>query len=173
MLLVQGPLMRLAGNDAQRDVVMGLCSLVYVAGFAASAVGLRALRATGDGRGARLAFGVQMFGLAVAALWAAHYVAAPGAGQTAFLRATDPAWPLSHVFMLVVGGMVLRARRLGGWRRFPALVCGLALPLFVALRAARVPHPAVDYLFPLLTTLSFGLLGLAVRSAVGAREPRA
>jgi hypothetical protein len=77
MLLAEVPLMRLADGDAQRDVVMGLCSLVYVAGFAASAVGLRILRATGDGRGARLAFGVQMLGLALAALWAAQYVAAP------------------------------------------------------------------------------------------------
>jgi hypothetical protein len=167
MLLAEVPLMRLADGDAQRDVVMGLCSLVYVAGFAASAVGLRTLRATGDGRGARLAFGVQMLGLALAALWAAQYVAAPGLARTTFLHVTDAAWPLSHLFMLVVGGMVLRAGRLRGWRRFPALLCGLALPLMVVLRAVGAPPPVAQHSFPLLATLGFGLLGLAVRSAAG------
>jgi hypothetical protein len=74
--------------------------------------------------------------------------------------------------MLVVAGMVMRARRLLGWRRIPAFVCGLALPVTVALQQWVAPA-AANVAFPLLTTLGFALLGVVVRSAAdGAPAPR-
>ena len=163
-LALEGPLQRLAATADGRDVVMGLCSLAYVAGWAASVVGLRRLRATGEGRGARAVFGLQLAGLALAAVWAAWYVVAPGAERSGLLRVADAAWPLSHVFMLVVFGMIVRAGRLRGWQRYPALACGLALPAVVVLRGLGAPAVA-GMAFPLLTTLGFALLGVAVRTA--------
>jgi hypothetical protein len=65
--------------------------------------------------------------------------------------------------MLVVGTMVIRTGRLRGWRRYPALLCGLALPLFFGLHALGAPGLA----FPLLTAVAFGLLGLAVATSDG------
>jgi hypothetical protein len=163
-LALEAPLQRLVATAAGRDVVMGLCSLTYLAGWAAAAGGRRRLRAPGDGRGARAVFGLQMAGLALAAVWAAWYVVAPGPERSGVLRVADAAWPLSHAFMLVVFGMIVRAGRLRGWRRYPALLCGLALPAAVALNAAGAPA-AAGVVFPILTTLGFALLGLAVRTA--------
>jgi hypothetical protein len=175
MMLIEGKLLPLAQGDAERNLLIGVASLIYIAGFAASAVGLRSLRATGDGTGARLVFGVQMVGLALAAVWALSYVVTRGPIDTTqlFLRITDITWPLSHVFMLVVGTMVLRARRLAGWRRYPALLCGLALPLGLGMRAAAgtIPQPVIDASFPLLTTLGFGLLALALLTTPAAGDP--
>ena len=162
MMLVEHYLSRLADGDAERNLVMGVCSLVYMIGFACGAIGLRALRATGDGPAARAVYRVQMVGLGLAAVWAAWFVVTPHPEPTILLTVTDVAWPLSHVLMLVVGVLALRAGRLRGWRRFPALVCGLALPTFVALRGLGVPPAVAGASFPLLTTLGFSLLGLIV-----------
>ena len=70
-------------------------------------------------------------------------VASPGE-DSLLARVTDAAWPLSHVFMLVVGTLVLSVGRLTGWRRFPAMISGLAQPLFVGLSALGAPQGVVD-----------------------------
>lgn len=79
----------------------------------------------------------------------------------------DAAWPLSHLFMIVVGIAALRAKRLTSWRRIAPLLCGLALPLFMAATVAT-GEGGGRYLFPTFTLVAFALLGYAVRSAAGA-----
>jgi hypothetical protein len=66
--------------------------------------------------------------------------------------------------MLVVGIVVLVARSLPGWQRVAPLLCGLVLPLsFVA--AVIAADFALRVVFAVGTTVTFGLLGWAVRRA--------
>jgi hypothetical protein len=63
--------------------------------------------------------------------------------------------------MIVVAVAVVRAKVWRGWRRIPAFLVGLALPSFVALSIAfgRVNG---SFIFPLMVTTGFFMLGLAV-----------
>jgi len=72
MMLVEG--IRYRFGQSEMDVWTTLGSLLYVAGWMCSAVGLRMLRATGQGTGALLVFVIQMLGLSMAAFWAAQYL---------------------------------------------------------------------------------------------------
>jgi hypothetical protein len=170
MVSLQGPLTALLG-EAGSTFRMGLCSLLYVLGWLCSTLGLRMLRATGDGLLARVVFYVQLVGLGLATLWAAQYVVNPGLQErTGLIQVTDAAWPLSHIFMLVVGGLVIAAKRFHGWRRLPFFLCGLAVPVHIVLSGLGAPGPAMSLGFPLFSTLGFFLLGLSVRTA--ADKPR-
>src|SRR3712207_317877 len=74
--MVASPMMAVEGlllpslPPSERDFWMGVCSLIYVLGWLCSAVGLRRLRATGDGAVARGVTYAQMTGLGLATLWA-------------------------------------------------------------------------------------------------------
>ena len=138
-----------------------LVGLAYLIGFACSAVGMRALRVTGRGRGAATIFGIQMVALVLAAGQQLQDLAGRHPLGDAAYRVTDVAWPFSHVFMLVVGVAVLRAGVWRGWRRWAPLACGLVLPLSFG-PAAIWGHAAMGAAFCPGTALAFGALGLAL-----------
>lgn len=146
------------------DLRRSLFDLLYLAGFMASAVALRRLRATGSGRGAAVLFAVQMLGLALAATQDLQDLAGVRPLGGAFYAASDVAWPLSHVLMLVVFAAVWRARVWTGWRRWVPLACGLVLPTMLA-AAAIGGRVAMGFVFCPGTAASFLALGLAVFTA--------
>jgi hypothetical protein len=144
--------------------VASLLGLWYLTGWACSAVAIRRDRATGSGRGAAAIFAIQIVGLALAAgQQIQDYLQRRPLGDTVY-GICDAAWPLSHLFMLVVGVAVLRAGVWRGWRRWTPLACGLALPIALAAGAA-LGRPALTASFPMLTTLAFGALAIAVLGA--------
>lgn len=145
------------GIDTSAGTYMGITSLVYMIGFGCNVVGLRIMRATGQGRGASIFFAVQAALVILALAFAVMEIAGVD-GSNPFLRITDIAWPLSHVLMLVAFGMVMKARRIGGWRRFAPLVLGLALPSFIVLGAVGAPKQVAFQSFPVLTAIG----GLAI-----------
>ena len=148
---------------APTDLRANLLMTGYLLGWACSAVGLRRLRATGRGRGALAIFVIQMLGLALAFCQQPQDQLGRRPLGDAFYAATNVAWPLSHLFMLVVFATVWRARVWTDWRRWTPLACGLALPLMFAAAAAGLPSPAT--VFAVGTAASFFALGLAVCTA--------
>ena len=153
----------LASPPPKTDLGDNLRMLAYLGGWACSVVGMRRLRATGAGRGARILFGIQLVALALAACQQVQDQSGRRPFGDLFYAASDLAWPFSHVFMLVVFAAVWRARVWTGWRRWTPLACGLVLPLTFAAAAARLPNPGL--VFGLGTAASFLTLGLAVCSA--------
>jgi hypothetical protein len=154
------PSVRLDPSPA-RDNLLGL---VYLVGFAASAIGLRRLRATGRGRGAAALFAVQAVGLTLAACQQLQDLTGTRPLGDAFYGACDVAWPLSHMLMLVVFAAVWRAGVWTGWRRWTPLACGLVLPaMFAAVAVAG--RGAMGFVFPPGTAAAFFALGLAVFTA--------
>jgi len=146
------------------DRVSGALNLLYIIGWACSAVALRRLRVTGRGLTASVAYAVQCMGLTLAGLISLQEVLDLKAlAAHPLYPVVDAVWPLSHLFMLVVGALVWRAGVWRGWRRLPCFVCGLALPAFFA----AVPALGEDarFVFIIFVTTGFTLLGNAVRTA--------
>lgn len=132
------------GRPAPR--VAAALDLLFLAGWACSAIGLWRQRAVGGARRPAIVLAAQLVGLALAAgnelpdlLGTARV---PG---SAYEIVTDVMWPASVTSMLVVG----------------ALVCGLALPVFfvvLAVAGRRIGEPW----FAAHTTIAWALLALAV-----------
>jgi len=165
MMLVEG--VRFGFAQSVMDVWTTVGSLVYVGGWMCSAVGLRLLRATGDGRLARLVFTIQMIGLVMAAFWAGQYLFGPPDADSRLSHVTDAAWPLSHLFMLVIGALVVTTGRLTEWRRVPPFLSGAALPVFFLLSAVGVRRPVAAASFGVLTTAGFFGLGFVLYTLSG------
>jgi hypothetical protein len=141
-----------------------LGGILYLIGAAASATAMRNLRATGSGRGAGVLYAVQMIGLFLAMCFDVLEYAAPHLRETTLFFITDMAYPFSHILMIVVGIAVVRAGVWRGWRRIPAFLVGLALPLFFG-ASALFGRENGGFIFPLSVTVGFFLLGAAVVAA--------
>jgi hypothetical protein len=144
--------------------VIGVLGVIYIVGWICSAVGMRRSRVTGDNALSKGVFALQLLGLLLALLWSLQEIIYSGSDTSGvFHRVTDAAWPLSHLLMLPVGILTLRAGVWEGWRRFAPLLVGLALP--VAIAAALVAGQAgMGIAFAGMTTAGFLALGYAVRT---------
>jgi hypothetical protein len=160
MLCAPATLQFVWSPPAKTDLGANLLMLAYLSGWACSVVGMRRLRVTGSGGGARALFVVQLVALALAACQQVQDQLAQRPLGDAFYLVSDLSWPFSHVFMLVIFVAVWRARVWTGWRRWTPLACGLVLPLTLAAAAAALPNPGL--VFGLGTAGSFLMLGLAV-----------
>jgi hypothetical protein len=144
--------------------LVGVLELIYLGGWLASAAGLRQLRVTGEGAVGRVIFIIQRIGLTLAALFTIQGIVQTNPDtNSVFFKVTDAAWPLSHLFMLVVGAFVLKARVWRGWRKVTPILCGLALPALFAANAI-FGSKVGGVVFGLSTTATFMLLGYAVRT---------
>lgn len=143
------------------DRVSSVLNLLYVIGWASSAVALRRMRVTGRGVAAAAAYVVQCMGLTLAGLISLNEALDLKVGAASpFYIVVDASWPLSHLFMLFVGVLVWRAGVWRGWRRLPCFVCGLALPAYFA--ATPLLGEEARFAFVLFVTAGFTLLGKAV-----------
>jgi hypothetical protein len=140
--------------------ITSLGGFLYLLGAMASATGMRNLRVTGNGTGAKILYAVQMIGLFLAMWFDVFQYAAPELRGTWLFFVTDMAYPFSHVLMIVIAVAVLRAKVWCDWRRIPAFLVGLALPSFIALSIAFGRENG-SFIFPLMVTTGFFTLGLA------------
>lgn len=163
MLLLSGFLYGFA--EIPRNRVTAALGLIFVLGWACSAIGLRLLKVTGTGAASRVLFIVQMTLLLLAASQQVQDLIfeRPEANGLVYLAA-DMAWPLSMLLMLIVGSFIIKAGVWRGWRRAPALICGFSLPLFIIAGAALGSRVAGGLLFGIMTTIGFMLLGYAVHN---------
>jgi hypothetical protein len=150
-----------AERPAAHAFFAGLGGVLYLLGAVASATALRRLRVTGSGKGALVLYLVQLTGLFLAMCFDVLENAAPQLRETTVYFITDLAYPFSHMLMNIVGIAIVRAGVWRGWRRVPAFLVGLALPSFIALSAAAGRENA-GFIFPLMVTVGFFTLGLAV-----------
>jgi hypothetical protein len=166
MLRVQGALSGF--GTAQPTRLNATLGLVFVVGWGCCAVGLRWLGATGRGAVATGLLVVQLAGLSLAALQQVQdLIYTTATPQTAFYAVCDAAWPLSVVFMLVVGAFTLAARVLRGWRRWTPTLCGLAVPLLIGV-GGTVGRREGILLFGVYTFVAWALLGVAVWTGAAA-----
>lgn len=163
MLFAEGMFYTFGYGDSPNARFIPLLGIIYVTGWAFSLTGMRQLRATGNGTLPKAVFILQLLGLSLAFLFNVQEMTGANP-DSLFFRITDIAWPASHVFMLVVGVLVLRAKVWCGWRSATPFLCGLALPTFFA-ASALIGRGVAGFLFGILTAAAFMLLGYAVRTS--------
>jgi hypothetical protein len=152
----------LTGGE-ERPLVIGLASMVFMAGWICSNTVMRRTQAAGTGRWGRAVLLVQLVGLVLACLFGLFEATGLIGDDNPVFVATDLAWPLSMLWMLVVGITVVVAKRMSGWRRFVPLLCGLWLPLGIPLEAA-LGEQAGSIMFG-VSAVFWVLLGYAVRGS--------
>jgi hypothetical protein len=148
------------GEFGAADAVVGL---IYLSGFLATLLGLRTLGLTGYRRWTTVLFGLQLALLLLAALQQCLELAQADRASTIFGLA-DAAWPLSHILMCATGIAMVTARQWTDYRAYLPFLCGLAIPLLIAVQIL-LGKEAGRITFALLTTAGFGLLGYALRSS--------
>jgi hypothetical protein len=127
-LLVEALLLR-GGENA---VITGIASMVFMAGWICSNTAMRRMQAAGTGRWGHAVLLVQLVGLVLAFMFGFFEATGLLGRESVIFNITDAAWPLSMLWMLVVGVTVVVAKRLTGWRRFVPLACPLSLVIGLA-----------------------------------------
>lgn len=126
--LLIGALLTFGVPNAQID---GIMSTVFMAGWICSNIGMQRMQATGTGGWGRAVLLIQLTGLVLAFLFGFFETTEILDENNLIFIVTDASWPLSMVWMLVVGVTVIVAKRLCGWWRFVPLLCPFWLPISV------------------------------------------
>ena len=156
----------LAGGFGSPEAPKGIVALqlLFLVGWASCLVGMQRLGAAGGGKARRLLL-LELFGVSLAMTQELQDLLLSAPNRTSVVyRVADAAWPISVLFMLVVGVATARSGVLPGWRRVAALACGLTLPLSLAI-AAIAGRSAMGPAFGILTACAWSALGYAVATA--------
>ena len=107
----------------ENALITGIASMVFMAGWICSNTGMRSMRAGGTGKWGRAVLQIQLVGLVLAFMFGFFEATGLLGRESIIFNITDAAWPLSMLWMLVVGITVIRATRLSGWQRFVPVLC--------------------------------------------------
>jgi hypothetical protein len=132
-LLIEGLLVRGGENAA----ITGIASMIFMAGWICTNTGMRRMQAAGTGTLGRTILLVQLAGLVLAFLFGFFEATGLLGRDSIIFNVTDAAWPLSMLWMLVVGISVIVAKRLDGWQT----VHPDPVPVLVADRDPRLDGP--------------------------------
>lgn len=116
----------------ENALITGIMSMVFMAGWICSNTGMRRMRAAGTGKWGRAVLQIQLVVLVLAFMFGLFEATGLLGRESIIFNITDAAWPLSMLWMLVVGITVIGARRLSGWQRFIPLLCSFWLPIAIA-----------------------------------------
>jgi hypothetical protein len=152
-------------SPEQNSQVEIWASGVYQLGLLALLAVLWATSATGTGRWGRTALAAEGAAVVLAIGWTVPHLFDANRGDTGLLAVLDVFWPLSLVGLIVVGVLVLRARRWPAPIRYLPLLAGLYIPVELAISWA--PDTARVATTALYLALAYGLLGATImRDAV-------
>jgi len=163
MLLVE-VITFVTSNDPNRNSpFVGLTGLVYLGGWICSLVALRRLGVLGRSMASRIVYSIQVTLVVMAGLFSLEEMAY-GSFERMPIQVLDLAWPLSHTFMLVTGGLAIGTGVWRGWRRIAPFLPGLKIPMLFALMAlgAGNGRGMAGYIQAVFASLAFLLLGYAV-----------
>lgn len=161
-------------GGSEMPFVVGTASMLFMLGSFCSHVGLWRIAATGRNWWGRAVLALQLVLVALAFLFGLFEATALVGDENPLFLVTDMAWPLSMLTMNLVGITIAVVGRLRGWQRFAPLLCGLALPITIALGAvsgAGVQGDMVGYVFFGMLAVFWGLLGLVVRQSEAELAP--
>lgn len=131
-LLIEELLLR----GQENTPITGIASMLFMAGWICSNIGMWRMRVTGTGKWGRAVLVVQLVGLVLAFMFGLFEATGLLDRESSVFNVTDAAWPLSMLWMIVVGVTVIVAKRLSDWQRFVPLLCPLWLPIAITLSIA-------------------------------------
>jgi hypothetical protein len=172
MICAPAMLLELAA-PRENPVYIGIASMLFMAGWICSNIGMQRIAAAGTSLWGRIVLNIQLVGLVMACLFGFFEATQILPEDNLIFIATDLAWPLSMLFMIVVGVTVIVAGRLRGWRRFVPLLCGLGLPIGILASLAfgwPMDSQASGILFFSWLGIFWLLLGFIVYSSEAATQ---
>jgi len=116
------------GDAQDKSALSGLYGLLYISGWICSILGLWETEAAGSNPWGRMVLLLQLLFLSLANVSNVLVLLQIGM-DSQFFSILDLFWTISHIWMLVIGILVLTAMRLRGWMRVVPLFTGLWLPL--------------------------------------------
>ncbi len=168
-LLIEGLLLQ----GQENALITGIASMVFMAGWICSNTGMRRMRAAGTGKWGRAVLQIQIVGLVLAFMFGLFEAMGLLGRDSIIFNITDAAWPLSMLWMLVVGATVIVAKRLPGWQRFVPVLCPFWL-LLAILGSIAFGDTAGGFIGTGFAALLWALLGYVVldsQERVGTPEP--
>ena len=138
----------------------GVWGILFIGGWMCAAVALKRFHATGHTTFGKILITSLLISLSIANISNVIQIVVERDKPSYFMY-FDVFWPLSNVIMLIVGIMVIVARRYQGWKRYIPLVTGLWLP--VALLSSFIDKGAVSFLFAsLYSAVAWTLLAVVI-----------
>ncbi len=136
----------------------GVRNFFFMAGWISSVAGLYLLEAMGAKRWQKTIMVIQLILLLFAECWSIFEIIAPESSSVVFYL-LNFSWPVAGFFMVVTGIVILKAKRLRGWKRYVPLLAGLWFP----------ESFATYFLFPnhLMSLIASGLYSAIVFSLLG------
>ena len=170
--LIAGPIvegdnsrLELAGSFAFQLGILGLIAALWVT------------HATGTGRWARAVLSVQTVLVLLAIGWTVPHLVEPNMNDEGIIVALDAAWPLSMLWLIVVGATVARARQWPGNLRWAPLVASLWFPItIIASAAGEWPALVTSSLWLVATYAALGVvlmrhLAIEARATAAPADP--
>jgi len=146
----------------------GVRNFIFMTGWLCSVLGLYKLQAMGNKRRQRIIMILQLAFLFLTEVWCIIEMSAPTTHSIIF-SALNFLFPVAGFFMIVTGIVILRARRLKGWRRYIPLLAGFWFPQTVAIYIFAQNNLTPLVLSGIYSTIVFSLLGFCV--ATENRQP--
>jgi len=142
--------------------VGGACELIYMLGWMCSIYGLKIIHADAK-RWIRNVLSLELIFLTLANTWNTWNIFDPN-NLSPLYFALDMFWPVSNLFMIVVGIAIMKAGILQGWKRYIPLIVGLWFPLGLvtwAIAGKEISFIQMD----LYSIVCWGLMGFVVLSS--------
>jgi len=148
------------GAEYQHTSWSGFFGLIYMIGWSCSMLALIKRNANSTKRIIRTLGFVQLGLLTLANFWNIYEIISPGA-NTLLFNVLDLFWPLSNLFMLVLGIAVWRTSALEGWNKFAPLTAGLWLPVSALLNLIIKDPELVIMISGMYSWLAFSWLAIS------------
>lgn len=115
-------------TNGENHIITGITSFFFMVGWLCSNIAMQQMQAIGTGLAAKIVLWIQFVGIFFAIFFGVFEATQIVSEESLLFTIADLCWPLSMVFMIVVGIMAIRANRWAGWQRFVPLICALWLP---------------------------------------------
>ena len=149
-------------EGGERNALIALLGVIYIAGWICGAIGMFRARVYGESKGSKIVFSLQITLLSLALMFSILETLGVTYENGGILFAIfDAGYPLSHLFMIVVGIFTIRAGKWRGFSKYSPLLVGIALPLTLALMPLFGMNFGI-FTFGGLTAIGLGTIGYRV-----------
>src|SRR4051794_10004298 len=139
----------------------GIRNFIFITGWTCSVLGLYQLKAMGNKRWQKIIMIVQIVLLFLANCWNIWEIIAPDSPSYIYFL-LNFTWPLAGCFMVVTGIVILKAKKLKGWKRYMPLLAGCWFPQSVLIYYIAPNSLTSLLLSGLYSAIVFSLLGLSL-----------
>jgi hypothetical protein len=138
----------------------GVWGIIFISGWMCAVVALKRLKAGGSTSFGQILLTVLLIALSIANISNVIQIIVEKEKPSYFMF-FDLFWPLSNIIMLIVGIMVIVAKRLQGWKRYIPLATGMWFPL--AMLTSLIDNGIVSFIFGgFYSAIAWALLAIVI-----------